>query len=426
MQAIIHVVLYGVYLLAFLWLIKRLKFFKIDELPAQPWQFFFLLKVIAGIALTLLYTFYYTNPARADIYRYFNDSKIISDVLLQNPKAWWHIMTGIGINEPETFSYLVHTQNFSHRADDFATNNTFIIRVNVLLNYLSYQNIFINTLFFTFFSFCGMVALYKVLRTYVSTPLLLLPLFVFPSLLFWSSALLKETLFYAALGFWCMAALQLRNRNEVLKSVAVLLTTSVVMFSVKAQVFVILCVSAYIFFAFEKEKSLRLVLLLIPLAAAGVVAMLNTSICHAVCETIILKRNEFVTLALSEGAGSLLHTEVLPADCAHLLSLLPVAFVDALLRPFIFSGGSLVQVLFAVENTLLIGGIAYLLFYFRVPDRKTFPLLIFCLLFATANLLVIGLTAPITGAIVHYRIVATPFLFVAVLCCSAGGNLERA
>lgn len=420
MQAIIHVALYVFYLLVFLWLIHRLKFFKTDELPVQPWQFFFLLKVIAGVSLTLLYTFYYTNAGRADIYRYFNDSRIIADVLFQNPKAWWHIMTGFGINEPETFSYLVHTQNFSHRADDFATNNTFIIRANVLLNYLSYQNIFINSLFFSFFSFCGMVALYKVLRSYVSASglLLLVPLFLFPSLLFWSSGLLKETLFYAAFGFWCLAVLQLKNGNIDWKSILMVLLTSLVMFSVKAQVFFILCVSVYFFLAFEREKAVRYILLLIPFAVAGLIAFLKPSLFNAVCETIINKRNEFVSLALNENAGSLLHTEIVSADCGQLLSLLPAAFVDALLRPFIFSGGGLVQILFAVENTLFMAAVAYLLFHFKTPDKKALPLLAFCIVFALANLLVIGLTAPITGAIVHYRVVATPFILIALLCCA--------
>ncbi len=161
MNVIFHAALYLLYLTLFVWLIFKWKFFAVEGTNKKHFAFFFLLKIIAGVSLTLIYTWCYTDQAKADIYRYFNDSKIISTVLFTDPVAWLKIMTGYGIDEPEVFKYVLPTQYFSHPGADIVTNNTFIIRVSVLLNYFSFSNIFINTLFLNFISFIGLTALFK-------------------------------------------------------------------------------------------------------------------------------------------------------------------------------------------------------------------------------------------------------------------------
>ncbi len=420
MLEIVQCVLYAVYLVGFLWLIKKLAFFNTVKTADRQWEFFFLLKVIAGVVLTLTYTFYYTSHNRVDIYRYFNDSRIIADILWQNPKAWLNIMLGINLNDPETFGYLVKTQNFSHPADDFATNNTFIIRANVLLNYLSFQNIFINTLFFTFFSFCGLVALYKTLthEFHLNRQLLLLPFFLFPSLIFWSSGLLKESLFYGAFGFWFLSYVRIQKNKFTVKHFTALLIFSFIILSVKAQVFILLLIAAYWYFTAEKSGHLKWLLLSAPFVIVGLTAIVKPEIIHVVIETILTKRNEFVSLALEVNSGSLLHSEIVRTDGITFFTLLPLAFIDALFSPFVFSGENFLQLVFALENFLFAGSIAFILSKFKKPTGSQRSLLVFCLAFAVTNLLVIGITAPIVGAIVHYRIVATPFLLVGAICCS--------
>ena len=185
MNGIFHTALYLLYFALFVWAIFKWKFFEIEGANKKHFAFFFLLKVAAGILLTLIYTYYYTDLAKADIYRYFNDSKVISSVLFVDPVAWLKIMTGCGIDEPEVFKYVLPTQYFSHPVNDIVTNNTFIIRLSVLLNYFSFSNIYINTLFLNFISFIGLTALFKELRTYFSQfqQILYVPLFLLPSVL---------------------------------------------------------------------------------------------------------------------------------------------------------------------------------------------------------------------------------------------------
>lgn len=419
MNLFIHVVLYTFYLLLFLWFIFKWKIFETENISRKHFAFFFLLKVAAGICLTLIYTFYYTDPNKADIYRYFNDSKIISQVLFQNARCWLKIMSGYGAYDADAFSYLVHTQYFSHTSADAATDNTFIIRLNVLLNYLSFRNIFINTLFFNFFCFLGLTGLFKSLIKYFrTTPLVLcVPFYLLPSVVFWSSGLLKESLLFTCLG---LGIYLLTSFNTILPRIASLVFFSLLLF-IKPVVFLCLIAATGIYLTlrlflvedtFSTKRRIQVVVICFWLIAVFVLTFKSSSL----CEKIIDKRNEFTSLALQENAGSLIDTQILSTDCNGLFSVLPSAFINSILRPFMWEKNNAFQFLFALENFAFIALLIYLMIrYFRIPEKEKMLVAVFFLIFSFLNYLIIGFTVPVTGAIVHYRVIASPFLLLGIL-----------
>lgn len=419
MNLFIHVALYAFYLLLFLWFIFKSKFFETENISRKHFAFFFLLKVAAGICLTLVYTYYYTDPGKADIYRYFNDSKIISQVLFQNLRCWLKIMSGYGAYDADAFSYLVHTQYFSHTSADAATDNTFIIRLNVFLNYISLSNIFINTLFFNFFCFIGLTGLFKSLLKYFSTtPLLLcIPVYLLPSVVFWSSGLLKESLLFTCLG---LGIYLLTNSDKVLPRVISLAFFSLLLF-IKPVVFLCLIAATGIYltlrlFLVEDTSFIKrrtgAVVICFWLIAAFVLTFKSSSL----CEKIIDKRNEFVFLALQENAGSLIDQRIFASNCKQLFAITPAAVINSIFRPFIWEKNNAFQYLFAFENFAFIALLIYLLFrYFRIPEKEKLLPAVFLLTFSFLNYLIIGLTVPVTGAIVHYRVIASPFLLLGLL-----------
>ena len=416
MLLFVHLSLYILYLSAFLWLIKRSRFFDIRSVSRFQLGIFFLMKVAAGILLTVAYTYYYTDRTHNDIYRYFNDSVIISSVLFKNPLAWIKIMLGAGLEHPETFQYLIPTQNFSHSGSDMVTNNSLIIRLNVLLNYASYYNIWINTLFFDFLSYAGMVALYKTLQPYFK-PLpkaLSIPIFLIPSFVFWSSGLLKESMFFMCFGFWLHSFLRLNQGRKNVRDMIVLILTSWFIFHIKIQVFVILLISGYFLWLISSEGIKRwtgIVLLIVVFSVAW-----YTNSLSSVCEVISNKRTEFIQLAAVQNAGSLIQLEQLPADCIGLFYGIPSAIINAVFRPFIWEYKNPFQIIFCIENLFFLVTILFVILrFFKFPYGAKRYLLGFFFLFSILNYLVIGWTVPIEGAIVHYRIIATPFLFISAL-----------
>jgi hypothetical protein len=123
-------------------------------------------------------------------------------------------------------------------------------------------------------------------------------------------------------------------------------------------------------------------------------------------------------LAISENAGSALNTSVQGAGVSAVIKLIPAALTNAIARPFLWGHNKVFQLAFALENTAFLLLILFLLFRaFQFPKGEKRLLMLFCLTFAITNYLIIGLTIPVMGAIVHYRIIAAPFLLLAVLLC---------
>lgn len=418
MLTLLHAVLFLALLVFLLWLISRSSFFEIEGGRREHLYAFFLLKVIAGTGLILIYTYYYTDPSKADIYRYFNDSVIISRLLFKEPLVWLKIMAGTGLTEEVTFNYLRQTMYYAHPSHDWVTDNTFIIRINVLLNYFSVCNIYINCLLLNFASFCGLVALFKTLTPYFKgkVRLLYIPLFLIPSVVFWSSGPLKEQLLFALIGFYVYALnngiFKHRMFDFILAACMLLL-----MLVVKPPMAILLLACTFFLPVFQLSDTKRLLALFF---AAGLFVAVAVSLDwhYKACDLLIDKRNEFVQLASQENAGSFFDNAIIDMGCGNLLRLIPSALTNALFRPFVWDKWNALQMVFAVENIFFLGLIAYLLLrYFKLPNTSDMRLLAaFCLLFAFANYLLIGLTVPIMGAIVHYRIIPAVFLLVGVLC----------
>ncbi len=419
MPAIVYPILYTAYLALFVAVVMRHRFFGIENTRRPHLLFFFLLIVAAGISLTLVYTYYYTDQAKADIYRYFNDSRIISPLLLSQPVHWLKIMTGYGINDPETFKYLLPTQYFSHPGHDLVTNNTFIIRFNVLLNYFSCSNIFINTLFFNFISFAALTRLYKALQPYFASfqQVLYVPLFLLPATLFWGSGLLKEALLFTGVSLYIHALLTAEEKT--LKRALTGTIGLLLLALVKLQVAAIALLCFTVFLCFRKRSNTSVFRLTAVAALLGLIYLLAA---EPLANVLIGKRNEFIELAIRENAGSAFNTTLTEPTGINLLRLLPSSFVNAILRPFIWEPGKAFQKIFGLENLFFLLLLLLPLRYLKFPQGERQLLFWGFLLFALLNYLAIGITVPIMGAIVHYRVIAAPFLMLAALLCI---DLER-
>lgn len=411
----LHIALFLFYTGLFTGLIYRLKFFAVEGIPRKHLTGFFLLKVLAGVLLVLIYTYYYTDRFKQDIYRYFDDSVIISNILFENPIAWLRVMTGVGMYESEVFRYIVTTEHFTHPSQDIITSNYLITRLISLLNYFSFFNIYINTLFFVFLSFLGFFLFAKTFRKYFEgfPKAIYLPLFLIPSVVFWSSGLLKESILFFAIPIYLSAVLKW-NRNRDFSYIMIAAVAFIIVALTKVHVGAMLLWCSFLLpinlfknqSRWEGER--RIVLFLL----TGFVAayFFGTNI----CQQLISKRNEFTLLAQQENAGSALEKTMISMDCSHLYSLLPMGLKDALLRPYIWEGNWLYK-LFALETIFIVLWIAYRLFHLRLPTSDRLWMALFCLVFSLINYTIIGATVPVMGAVVHYRVIPLVFLLLGVL-----------
>ena len=424
MMHLLYIPLYALYVAGFLLLIYKARFFNIPDVKRNHLAFFFLLKVAAGIALTLVYTYYYTDPTKADIYRYFTDSKIISSLLFTHPVDWLKIITGIGTYDPQTFKYLQDTLYFTHPVNDLVTDNTLFIRVISILNYFSFYNIYIDTLLFNCIAFVALTALFKALSPFFSEfpQILFWPLFLMPSVVFWSSGLLKEELLFVGIALYIYAATKpstgINWKNLLFIFMAILL---VALTKIYVGLIMVLCGTFLPTQIEGKTYRSGIALKYGVYIGMGILVWLYAG--DYLSSNIIYKRNEFIQLAIAEHSNSILDTTIVTGGWNSIFALVPSAFENAILRPFVRDKGTVFQLLFAVENFLFIASLIFLLLrYFKWPEKIKLFMALFCFSFAVLNYLSIGITIPILGAIVHYRVIAMPFLLLSVLLMT---NLER-
>lgn len=296
------------YSFLFIWLITRLRFFQINGIP-QIWLVaVFVLKVLFGIGFWYIYTYYYPVRNQADIYKYFDDSKIMFDALPQHPADFFKMLVGID-NSPyldeEYYSKMqLWSPRFKHAVN---LENHTMIRVSVLFRLFSmglYQvhNVFINAL-----SFAGLVALYKAFVGYVNgkSKLLFIAVFLVPTVLFWGSGVIRESFILFAMGFAIYYWNKLITENSNAKNIVSVIVFVLLLFVIKITLCVLIilgCVAWYLSLHMQRWPVAMNFVLVTFLGFSSVVALAKLP-SHNYFNTYVTKQIDFIN---SSNGGSYL------------------------------------------------------------------------------------------------------------------------
>lgn len=191
------------YSLFFIAVLYKHCFFQLPEISKRVVAAAFILKIFFGLALWWIYTFYYTDRTKADIYKYYDDSRVLYDLLFEHPIHFLQILFGIN-NGPDQFHH-IYDQMYNWYSP-FATHlynaNQAIIRINAIVHIFSFGNFNVHTVFFCFLSFIGQIAIYKTFYPYLTDKKwgLFATVFLLPTVLFWGSGVLKEGIILFGLG----------------------------------------------------------------------------------------------------------------------------------------------------------------------------------------------------------------------------------
>lgn len=157
-----------------------MKFFDCPAISKPTLIGLFVLKIVFGLLVYYIYMYHF---APTDSYLYFEGSKNVFDRFMGNTSG-----EVLGWN--------------SHFDDVFYNNSRIIIYINFFIQFISFNNVFVHILFFCFFSFIGLTALYKAFYKYFPDKknILILGLYLVPSVLFWTSGIYKETIALCCIG----------------------------------------------------------------------------------------------------------------------------------------------------------------------------------------------------------------------------------
>jgi len=409
------------YTILFIVLLFRIPFFETNGLTRKYIAVFFVIKVFAGIVLSLIYTYYYTERNTADIFKYFDDSKVMYDALLNKPIDFFKMLFGFR-NDTIYFNqnyYDVMNNWYRPYEPNVYNDNHTIIRFNALLRLFSFGYYNVHTVFMCFLSTIGLVALYKTFFPYLKekSKELAIVLFLMPSVLFWGSGVLKEGLLIFGLGLVLLCFTRLVNNKFSIKNMIGIIIGLLILAYMKYYILTILIplIVAYIIVAKTTARYAFLKYIAVIVLFFGI--LLNIHLIfhqYNVLEMLSQKQNSFVYLAESLNSGSLIDHHLLMPTFSDFILKIPQSLFTVFFRPFIFEINSPFILLAAFENLLFLILLIFSIFFLKT-NKENYNILFFCLFFVLITFVLTGLTTPVLGAIVRYKVPALPFLAILFL-----------
>ena len=296
----------AIYILVFCALIFTLPFFRDKSINRFAFTSVFLLKVVAGFFLTWIYTHYYPDRQTADIFKYFDDAQIMFSAVKNHQYLdYVKMISGIG-NDNDYFNQTYYSHmNHWFRHYDFGTynDNHTIIRFNALIRLFSFNNFYVHTVFMCFICFLGLTALYKTFAPYFikKEKLLFAVLFLIPTVVFWSSGVLKEGILLFALGFLFFSFFNafIRKKNIALNIIC-LVTSSLLILINKNYLLLAVAPALLCFYCVNKFKITRPVLFYTAFYTAAFLMGLvfsNLFLENNLLETFSLKQRDFINVS---------------------------------------------------------------------------------------------------------------------------------
>lgn len=404
------------YILIGCFIISKSSFFKLSLIPTYWLIIIFGIKIILSILITLIYTYYYSDRAVADIFKYFDDSKIMFDALKTNPLDYIQMVIGLDINSAYFHEHYYSKMHYWNRVNNsnFLSDTHIMIRFNAIVRLFSFGFFHVHNVFINFLSLIGLVAIFKVFKKlYLNKEKWLFLIIMFtPSLLFWGSGLLKEGLIIFALGLFLLNFFNI-NEQWSFKSLLIIILSCIVILFSKLIILIALVPGALGFLIHKKVKSIHLSYLYTVLIIVFISLVLNF-INHPLnpIDIIINKQQDFIYLVEKMDVRSAIYQPKFN-HLSDLLAYTPQALINVFLRPFLWESYSVFTLFSALENILIILFCVFLLF-FRTKNPSFSALFYFSILFALVLAIVIGLTTPILGAIVRYKIFVILFFLLAI------------
>ena len=411
----------------FIFLIHKMNFFNVDGISKRGLTILFILKLLFGFTLWAIYTFYYTERVTADIYKYFDDSKVIFDSLKTNPSDYFKMLFGIKNNTLAFDQYYSQMNFWAQKSGASIYNDSHtIIRFNAFIRIFSFGYYNVHTVVICFLSLIGLTAIYKTFVTELQDKKkeLLFAVFLLPSVLFWGSGVLKEGLILFTLGLFIYYSNKLFKFRALIffMGAALLLAVSkfYVWIAVLPSIALLICSNL----SRSKKIFLNYFLILLFIGTIGMNIDSFTAIQNPLV-TLSQKQLEFIQLANGQLSDSN-NNPIPPAKSVILINKLdptfysvvknsPQALINATLRPYLWEVKTPMMLLAAIESMLLLILLVVILFFIQPLKNIKWKYVLFCLSFVCLQFLIIGETTPILGAIARYRMIGLPFLIIACI-----------
>ncbi len=369
-----------------------------------------LLKVTAGIAVGLMYTYYYPP---GDTFAFFEAGQKLAQLATTDPGAYLRYWL---TSDPGIISLQYTWQP-----------NVFFAKTVSLFNLLTANNYWLVSAYFSFISFTGLWMLARVLVSVFqgNRLIILLALFCVPSVTFWSSGLLKESLMLACIsgivaGFlYVFCGEKKWSFGRVLTVGILFLLLWKLRYYYAGLLFMSLCTMWATHYLSRRYNIQSFWRQLSMLCGLGLVLFLATSTFHPnfypsrILQVMVDNHDALVDRSDSDRVIQFHH---LRPDLISVIKNTPLALISGLFRPFLWEARSITLALAGLENLFLIVLIILSLIRNRATtDGKRRILAMGVVIYCLALAVFLALSAPNFGTLMRYKVGFLPFLYMVIM-----------
>lgn len=290
-------------------LVYKHTFFKDAQLSLKFIYALIAIKAIGCLAYYWVYFCYFPIGQNGDSASTLEDAKVIYNALPEHPTDFMKIILGLhseSESDPLYGTYFKQIQKWG-RADVstefFLNDNRTPIRINALIMLFSFGSYAVHALVMLMLSFVGQFAFYKTFKRFFSGKEILLAIVVFlsPSVLFWSSGVLKEPIALGLMGVFIYTYFKLFiDVNYKLKYLLGLLLSGLGFLILKPYILILILLPLVIY-TLVNRFSIKRVFLFYTAVSLSVLTLglivLKTVFHKDVINTIVVRENDFVSLS---------------------------------------------------------------------------------------------------------------------------------
>jgi hypothetical protein len=397
-------------------------------------------KLIGAIALGVVYQFYYHG---GDTYMYHtHGSRLVWQAFIDSPEVGLKLLfsDGVyqnGVYQNGVYKYASHIY-FFHDPPSFA-----VVRIASVFDLLTFSAYSSTALLFAILSFSGMWMFFQTFyKQYPNSHQgLAFASFFIPSVFFWGSGILKDSVILACLGAATYQFYAIFFKRKIrLLNILILLIALFVIFSIRKFMLqaYLPAVIVWIFARnFRHIRSNILRIMLVPIVAAMVIGSAYYSVIkvgendakYSISKIAETAKTTAYDIRYWSGrdAGSGYSLGELDGTFGSMARLGPKAINVSLFRPYIWEANNLLMALSAMESTCLLVFTLYVVLKTRMKLLSALANsnALFAMVFSLSYAFAVGVSTFNFGTLVRYKIPLIPFYLVGLIVIYGYSNKDR-
>ncbi len=402
------------WIILFLFFIYRFRFFEIEGIHKKFSYAAFGFKLLLGFAN---YYIWLNIIGHGDSLRYVHDSDLVYQTLWSHPADYFQLLVGHSKEHvPEHLKYITENLSIEWHVAEYN-----MVRLLAILNLLSFGSAWGNIAIISFISLIASITLYEILIKYFEADqkkknLLFLIMFFIPSIVFWSSALLKEGPTLILLSVLFVQLLHLENKFSW-RRVFYICIALYLLWLIRDYLLFLILPNLIIFFILQFSQSKKV---WHPLALTFlfilIIFVINTQ--NHIFTSLLQDQQ---TYFLENPTDPDYNFPLLDGSMINLISNFPHSLNNIFFRPNLLHSSDPFRIYQAIE--LMLTWIFAALFLFRFKRSKAnLHTQIFFLLFCLELLFIYGLLVTDADTLSRYRTVPLFFLLIILIVGSKRVN----